>query len=67
MDDERLNTLEARFAWLDRHVAEQDRAMAELGEEMRRVRRETEALRERLRTLDGAGGQGEAGERPPHY
>ena len=46
--EERLIQLEARYAWLERHVAEQDKAMAEMADEIRRLRRETEGLRERL-------------------
>jgi SlyX protein len=68
MSDERLTNLEARFAWLERHVVEQDRAMAEMGEELRRLRRELVALRERLRGMDGAAGAAPADEPPPpHY
>ena len=37
MSEERLTNLEARYAWLERHVGEQDRAMAELGRDLRRL------------------------------
>jgi SlyX protein len=67
MGDERLINLEARYEWLERHVGEQDRAMAELGEEIRRLRREIEALREELGDAEGPGVEGDAEERPPHY
>jgi uncharacterized coiled-coil protein SlyX len=67
MSDDRLNNLEARFAWLERHVGEQDRAMAGMGDEMRRIRRELETLRERVREPDGPAGPPDTAERPPHY
>jgi SlyX protein len=66
MGDERLINLEARYEWLERHVGEQDRAMAELGEEIRRLRREIAALREELGEESQAE-DGEPEERPPHY
>jgi uncharacterized coiled-coil protein SlyX len=67
MGDERMINLEARYEWLERHVGEQDRAMAEMGEEVRRLRREIEALREEIGDTEGAGEEGEPEERPPHY
>ena len=68
MSDERLNHLEARYAWLERHVREQDKAMLEMGEELRKLRRELEQARERLRTADGGGEGPEPAEPPPpHY
>ena len=68
MSDERLTHLEARLAWLERHVVEQDKAMAEMGEELRRLRRDILALRERLRGMDAAAGAAPADEPPPpHY
>ena len=66
MGDERLINLEARYEWLERHVGEQDRAMAELGEEIRRLRREIAALREEL-AEESQAEDGEPEERPPHY
>jgi len=68
MSDERLTHLEARYAWLERHVREQDKAMAEMGEELRKLRREIEQWRERLRTAEGASEGPEPEEPPPpHY
>jgi len=65
-DPERLARLEERFAWLERHVVEQDKAMLELGDELTRLRRETAGLRSRLRDSGEEGGAvGE--EKPPHY
>ncbi len=68
MNEDRLERLEGRFTWLERHVAEQDWAMAEMAEELRRLRREVEALRARLRAAAATEEGGEAPEPPPpHY
>lgn len=65
-DAERLTLLEERYAHLQRHVAQQDKAMLELSEEFARLRKELAALRGQVR-----GGAADAGdppeERPPHY
>ena len=66
MSSERIDRLEERLAWLQRHVTEQDKVMLELGDELARLRNELAALRSRH-----SGGEfGEAmqsDERPPHY
>lgn len=65
---ERLTRLEERYAHLQRHLTEQDKAMLELAEELARLKAEVAALR-----AQGPGGgapMGEAeapDERPPHY
>jgi SlyX protein len=67
METDRLTTAESRIAWLEHHVAEQDKAMFELGEELRKLRRAMDSLRERLQ---GQGTPQEPplpDERPPHY
>jgi SlyX protein len=67
--NERIQLLEEKIAYLERHVAEQDKAMLELAEDATRLRRELKALRDRMEF----GGPGEgparvaADERPPHY
>ncbi len=67
MSDERINRLEERLAWLERHVTEQDKAMLELAERLDRVQLELRLLRIKA----AAGGDDslpQAGEeRPPHY
>jgi SlyX protein len=66
--EDRLVHLEARFAWLERHVTDQDKAMADMADEIRRLRREMDGLRERLTRAETAGGEGVAEEPPPpHY
>ena len=68
--NERIQPLEEKIAYLERHVTEQDKAMLELAEEIAVLRRELKAWRER--SGPGAAGPGESsgeswGERPPHY
>jgi SlyX protein len=68
--NERVQLLEEKIAYLERHVTAQDKAMLELAEEIATLRRELKASRERSGT--GAGGQPEGmgeewGDRPPHY
>jgi SlyX protein len=68
MSDERLTNLEARFAWLERHGLEQDKATAELGDDLRKLRREIASLRERLRGGEGPAAPADEPEPPPpHY
>ena len=67
-DAERLMKLEERYAHLQRHVAEQDKAMFELTELVSRLRKETLLLK--AQTVHGATEPGDAAatdERPPHY
>lgn len=69
MTDPRLDRVEERIAWLERHVVEQDRAFLELAEDVQRLKRELRALRERGedREAGSAGDSSPGGERPPHY
>ena len=65
-DLERMTKLEERYVHLQRHIAEQDKAMLELGEAIVKLRKEITLLR-----AQSAGGTSEtrdaADERPPHY
>lgn len=65
MSIERIERLEERLAWLERHVVEQDKTMLELSDGHARLRRELEALRARLEGGPDLPPAGE--ERPPHY
>ena len=65
-EGERLTRLEERYAHLQQHVAAQDKAMLELGEELARVRRELAALRARMAAGGGSVDEPEGGP-PPHY
>jgi len=62
---ERLTLLEERYAHLQRHVVQQDKAMLRLGEELARLRQEIALLRARESGDTAAGGLPD--ERPPHY
>jgi uncharacterized coiled-coil protein SlyX len=67
MDDaERLQRLEERYAHLQRHVVEQDKAMLELGDQVARLRQEVGLLRAARGDTEG-GPPDAAAERPPHY
>jgi SlyX protein len=69
MSDARIDRLEERLAWLERHVEEQDKVMLEQAEHLDRLRAELRLLRERA--ASGQGGAGDVNEptdeRPPHY
>ena len=76
MSTERIDRLEERLAWLQRHVAEQDKAMLEMAGQIDRLKAETLRLRSRGEVGglgDGgaggglSGGGADAHERPPHY
>ncbi len=63
---QRLTQLEERYAHLQRHVAQQDKAMLELGEELAKLRKELLVLRAQV--TSGSPDPGETNdERPPHY
>lgn len=68
---ESIHRLEEKIAYLERHVTEQDKAMLEMSDAIRRLSREVKVLRER--DANGGAGGGSAGEeampdeRPPHY
>ncbi len=65
-ENDRLTRLEERYAHLQRHTAEQDKVMLELGEELGRLKKDLAALRARL--SDAAGSGSEPPEpQPPHY
>ena len=66
---ERIHRLEEKIAYLERHVTEQDKAMLEMSDALKRVSRELTTLRDREAGAGGGGGGEEsaAEERPPHY
>jgi uncharacterized coiled-coil protein SlyX len=65
--DERLTHLEARFAWLEAHVVEQDKVMLELSEQIRRLKAELKRQSERATPAAGSDPSDPIDERPPHY
>jgi SlyX protein len=67
---ERIQRLEEKIAYLERHVTEQDRAMLELAEELAALRGEVRLWRERASAAGAGGGADSVSaeqERPPHY
>ncbi len=68
--DERLQRLEEKIAYLERHVTQQDKAMLEFADELTALRRELKSWRERLSSSGADGnstGESPHDERPPHY
>ena len=66
--NERVQRLEEKVAYLERHVTQQDKAMLELGDTLTKVRSELRALRERTAGAgQGEGDREPVDERPPHY
>ena len=65
MNDDRLAVLEEKLAWLQRHVAEQDKAMLEMAAEIDRLKKRATEMAEKLSAEPGQPPAGE--ERPPHY
>jgi uncharacterized coiled-coil protein SlyX len=64
-DAERLTRLEERYAHLQRHQAEQDKAMLGLAGELALLRKELAQLRARTGSVPGEAEP--PAERPPHY
>jgi SlyX protein len=62
---QRMARVEERLAWLERHVAEQDKVMLELTETLDRLRCEAAVLHRRVG--DGIILHPQEEERPPHY
>ncbi len=62
---ERLADLEVRYAFLEKHVGEQDRAMLEMADRLDRIEARLRLVGERVE--QGGGAPMPADERPPHY
>ncbi len=67
MSDARIDRLEERLAWLERHVTEQDKVMLEQSRRLDRALAELRLLRERAASGASATPETPADERPPHY
>ncbi|MET0262094.1 MAG: SlyX family protein [Rariglobus sp.] len=67
MSNERIDRLEERLAWLQRHVTEQDKAMLEMAGQLDRLKAELTRLRQRADVAPSGGERNPAEERPPHY
>ena len=64
-ESDRLVTLESRYAFLEKHVAAQDRAMLEMAARLDQLEARHKQLRERLEQRSDGGAMTD--ERPPHY
>ncbi len=67
MSTERIERLEERLAWLQRHVTEQDKAMLEFSRQLDRAVAELRLLRARLASGTESAPESAQDERPPHY
>lgn len=67
MSDARIDRLEERLAWLERHLTEQDKVMLEQSRLLDRALAELRLLRDRVATGGGPNAEAPAEERPPHY
>lgn len=65
--NERIDRLEERLAWLQRHVTEQDKAMLEMAGQLDRVKAELTRLKHRAEAAPTGADANAADERPPHY
>jgi len=66
--NDRVQRLEEKVAYLERHVTEQDKVMLELADTLAKLRLELRALRERAAgSAPGESGRESVDERPPHY
>lgn len=65
--NERINRLEEKIAYLERHVTEQDKAMLEMADTIAKLRRELTTLRDRAIRAPSDSGESVSDERPPHY
>ena len=65
---EETTRLEEKIAYLERHVAEQDKAMLEFAEELARLKREMSVMKARLSPGPVEPFSSDLpDERPPHY
>jgi SlyX protein len=67
VSNERIDRLEERLAWLQRHVGEQDKAMLEMAGQLDRLKAELTRLRQRSEAAPANAEATPAEERPPHY
>jgi uncharacterized coiled-coil protein SlyX len=67
VSEERINDLEARFAWLERHSAERDVEMNALHDRIRRLERQVERIAGKLERPPEAQLPPPQDEKPPHY
>ena len=67
MSNERIDRLEERLAWFERHVTEQDKEMLDLAKRLDRIQTELRQLRDRTTPTENSAHPSPTEERPPHY
>ncbi len=65
--DERLEGVEARVAWLEKHLADLDAVVRELGDELQRMRVDLAQLQASQAGVGEGDPSGPRYEVPPHY
>ena len=66
--NERVQRLEEKIAYLERHVTEQDKVVLQLGDQLAKLKLELRAMRERAGGNTGNPGEQETvDQKPPHY
>lgn len=65
MSNERLDLIEERIAWLQRHSVEQDKIILAQGKEIDRLRADLKRVVDRIPDTESAIDSQQ--ERPPHY
>lgn len=64
MAEAQISRLEERIAWLEKHVAEQDKVILSQTDDMEKMREAVLAIRERMNSRETPL---DPNERPPHY
>jgi chromosome segregation ATPase len=67
LSDERLQDLQERFAWLERHSTERDLEILALSDRLRKLERLVEKLKEKAEPTPEEPSSLPEIERPPHY
>jgi SlyX protein len=67
MSNERIDRVEERLAWLQRHLTEQDKAMLEMAGQIDRLKAELTRLKQRAESAPANAERAADDERPPHY
>jgi SlyX protein len=67
MSTERIDRLEERLAWMQRHITEQDKAMLDMAGQLDRLKAEVTRLKQRPEAGPAHAEANPPDERPPHY
>ncbi len=64
---ERLETIEIQYAYLQKTVDELNAVVLEQGKEIRELRRLVQLMAEKMREMSAFGNDFDPNEKPPHY